>query len=104
MKSMRKKRSDRTHIVYQLEVRGMLYIGITAKTESTVNKSVHSRFMKHVYRSRTEDKSWPLYKAMRKYGVEAFTVTVLETMRGKALAHAREREIIREVQPKLNLA
>jgi hypothetical protein len=51
-----------------------------------------------------EDKAWPLYKAIRKYGAEAFTYTVVEVVRGKALAHQRERELIREIQPKLNLA
>jgi hypothetical protein len=104
MKNTRKKRCDRTHIVYQLEVNGLCYIGITAKTMSTVNKSVNSRFLKHVSRCRTEDKSWPLYKAMRKYGAEAFSVSVVETVRGKAAAHQRERELIREFEPQLNLA
>ena len=100
----RKKRTDRTHIIYELIVNGNSYVGITAKTESTVNKSVLSRFAKHTYRARTEDKTWPLYTAMRKFGVEAFEVFILETGRGKAWAHQRERELIAEMQPKLNLA
>ena len=101
---MRKKRSDRTHVLYELVVGNDSYIGITAKTETTVNKSVLTRFNKHVYRSRTEDKTWPLYEAMRKHGPEAFTVYVLETVRGKLAAHGRERELIREMKPTLNLA
>jgi hypothetical protein len=100
----RKKRSDRTHIIYELVVRGKSYIGITAKTEPTVNKSVLSRFAKHTYRARTETKTWPLYNAMRKYGPEAFEIYILETGRGKAWAHQRERELVREMAPKLNLA
>lgn len=100
----RKKRSDRTHIIYELVVKGKSYVGITAKTESTVLKSVLSRFAKHTYRARTEDKTWPLYEAMRKHGPEAFEVFVLETGRGKAWAHQRERELIAEMKPKLNLA
>lgn len=101
---MRKKRSDRTHVLYELVVGNDSYIGITAKTETTVNKSVLTRFNKHVYRSRTENKTWPLYEAMRKHGPEAFTVYVLETVRGKLAAHGRERELIREMKPTLNLA
>jgi hypothetical protein len=100
----RKKRTDRTHIIYELVVNGKSYVGITAKTESTVTKSVLSRFAKHTYRARTEDKVWPLYTAMRKFGAEAFEVFVLETGRGKAWAHQRERELIAEMQPVLNLA
>lgn len=100
----RKKRTDRTHIIYELVVNGKSYVGITAKTESTVNKSVLSRFAKHTYRARTEDKTWPLYTAMRKFGAEAFEVFILETGRGKAWAHQRERELIAEMQPVLNLA
>lgn len=100
----RAKRKDRTHVVYQLEVRGMLYIGITVKSRSTPLRSVWDRWQKHQSRARMEDKSWPLYKAIRKYGAEAFSYSVVEVVRGKALAHQREREIIREVKPKLNLA
>lgn len=100
----RKKRNDRTHAIYMLSVGDKCYIGITARTQSTVLKSVAHRFRKHVNRALSEDKSWPLCVAIRKYGAEAFTVEILETVRGKALAHQRERELIREYNPKLNLA
>ena len=100
----RKKRSDRTHAIYQIEIRGMIYIGITAKTCSTIKRSVELRFRKHVNRAITENKSWPLCKAIRKYGIEDAALYILETVRGKAAAHQREREIIRELNPKLNLA
>lgn len=100
----RKKRSDRIHVIYKLTLGKKFYIGITAKTCSTVKASVKSRFMKHVYRARSEDRPWPLYEAMREYGPEAFEVTILETGRGKAWAHSRERELIGQLKPKLNLA
>ena len=40
VKTARKKRVDRNHIIYELRVNGGNYIGVTAKTESTVLKSV----------------------------------------------------------------
>lgn len=101
----RKKRSDRTHVIYEILIAGRFsYIGITAKTQTTVLKSVRLRFSKHVERARNEHKSWPLYKALKKYGEEAVEIFILETVRGKAAAHARECELIKTLKPKLNLA
>lgn len=101
-KVTRKKRTDRTHIIYMIESGDDFYIGVTAKTASTVNKSVQVRFNKHVYRSRSEDKSWLLYEAMRERGVDEFTVSIVQVVRGKAEAHTIEREMIREYRPNLN--
>lgn len=101
-KPPRKKRVDRTHIVYMIESGTDFYIGVTAKTESTVNRSVQVRFNKHIYRSRSENKSWRLYEAMRERGVDAFKVSILHVVRGKAVAHQLERELIRQQLPTLN--
>jgi dissimilatory sulfite reductase (desulfoviridin) alpha/beta subunit len=98
----RKKRTDRTHIIYRLSIGTKFYIGVTAKTESTVLRSVKTRWNKHVYRSRTEDRKWRLYQAIRRYGAEQFEVEVVEVLRGKSVAHQRERELLRELQPSLN--
>ncbi len=104
MAQTRKKRTDRTHILYELIVAGQSYIGITAKTQTTVLKSVRLRFAKHVERARNENKDWPLYKALKKYGEDSVEVFILETVRGKAAAHVRECELIKTLKPKLNLA
>ena len=63
---MRKPRVDRNHIIYELRVPAGNYIGVTAKTESTVAKSVMARFNKHWYRAKTETKDWRLCVADRK--------------------------------------
>ena len=98
----RKKRSDRTHIIYMIESGSDFYIGVTAKTMSTVKKSVLVRCNKHVYRMRSEDKSWMLYETMRERGTESFTVRVMAVVRGKTEAHNLERSMIREMKPNLN--
>ena len=72
----RKKRTDRTHIIYMIESGTDFYIGVTAKTMSTVKKSVLVRCNKHIYRMRSEDKSWMLYETMRERGTDSFTVLV----------------------------
>lgn len=99
----RKKRSDRNHIIYELRVNGLNYIGVTAKTEGTVLKSVKSRAAKHFYRAKTESKNWLLCAELRKLASkEEIEIIVHEIVRGKAAAHKREVEIRRAVKPVLN--
>ena len=99
----RKKRADRNHIIYELVVNGKNYIGVTAKTESTVNKSVLSRAAKHFYRAKKEDKNWLLCAELRTLADKSeIEVYVHEVVRGKAAAHRREVEIRRTVKPLLN--
>lgn len=100
---MRAKRNDRNHIIYTIVGPQGHYIGVTAKTETTVLKSVRSRVAKHWYRARTETKSWALCELLRSYtDKEQIDVRVLEIVRGKAQAHARERELIRAQNPFYN--
>ena len=100
---LRKKRVDRNHIIYELRVNGLNYIGVTAKTESTVLKSVKSRAAKHFYRAKTENKDWLLCVALRTLSSkEEIEILVHEVVRGKAEAHKREVELRRQLQPALN--
>ena len=99
----RKPRSDRNHIIYELRVNGLNYIGVTAKTESTVLKSVRARAAKHFYRAQKEDKNWLLCAELRKLSSkDDIEIIVHEIVRGKAEAHKREVEIRRAVRPALN--
>ncbi len=98
-----KKRSDRNHIIYQIVGPQGVYIGVTAKTETTVLKSVKSRVAKHFYRAQKETKQWALCSLLRSYATkDDIDVRVLEIVRGKQAAHARERELIREFNPFYN--
>ena len=101
--TIRKKRTDRNHIIYELRVNGQNYIGVTAKTESTINKSVLARAAKHFYRAKTESKNWLLCQALRSLNDKSeIEVLVHEVVRGKAAAHKREVELRRQLQPVLN--
>ncbi len=102
-KPTRKRRVDRTHIIYELRVNGQNYIGVTAKTETTINKSVLARAAKHFYRAKTESKNWLLCQALRTLSDKSeIEVLVHETLRGKAAAHKREVELRRIINPVLN--
>jgi hypothetical protein len=101
-KPSRRKRRDRTHIIYRIESGADFYIGVTAKTESTVLKSLRVRMNKHLYRSRSEEKSWRLYEALRERSTTAFRYSIVAIVRGKREAHQQERELIRELAPTLN--
>jgi hypothetical protein len=99
----RKKRVDRNHIIYELRVNGLNYIGVTAKTEATVLKSVRARAAKHFYRAKTETKNWLLCAELRKLtSKDEIEIVIHEIVRGKAPAHKREVEIRRMVKPVLN--
>ena len=99
----RKKRADRTHIIYELVVNGLNYIGVTAKTETTVLKSVRTRANKHFYRAHSENKTWLLCEALRGLSSkDEIEIRVHELVRGKAAAHRREVEIRRAINPALN--
>ena len=99
----RKKRVDRNHIIYELRVPAGNYIGVTAKTESTVLKSVKSRAAKHFYRAKKESKDWTLCVALRELSDKSeIEIVVHAIVRGKAAAHKEEVRIRRAVKPNLN--
>ena len=102
-KPTRKKRTDRNHIVYELVVNGKNYIGVTAKTETTIQKSVKSRAAKHFYRAKTEGKDWLLCAELRTLNSkDEIEIKIHAVIRGKAEAHKEEVKIRRAVKPMLN--
>jgi hypothetical protein len=99
----RKRRQDTKHVVYVITnlVTQEQYVGITVCGQQ-VRKALKIRIQKHVRRALTENKDWSLCSSIRDYGVDAHTYGVLEYVRGRKPAHARERELIREFNPALN--
>ena len=102
-KVTRKRRQDTKHVVYVITntVTQEQYIGITVCGQQ-VRKALKVRMQKHIRRALTEGKDWGLCRSIRDYGVAAFTYGVVEFVRGRKPAHARERELIREYAPALN--
>lgn len=98
---MRKRRSDRKHIVYSIinTVTGDFYIGVT---QGSRQKDLRVRIQKHFRRALTENKDWIMCKSIRKYGPEQFHSQILEVVRGKNEAHKLEREMIEQYSPSLN--
>ena len=97
---MRKKRSDRNHVIYQLTIGEQTYIGLTVAIGQAYLRSVKVRVQKHLSRAKTEQKDWAICEALR--GDESIQYEVLEVVRGRKAAHSRERELIAEWAPSLN--
>jgi hypothetical protein len=99
---MRKKRSDRNYVLYQLTAENETYIGLTVAQGQAFLRSVKVRVQKHLSRAKREDKNWTLYAFLRSNPEVQLQYEVLEVIRGRKPAYQREREIIAEVAPTLN--
>jgi hypothetical protein len=98
----RTARRDSNYVIYEMrDQHGHNYIGLTRKGPSTARKAVLERWRRHLSRARCEDRAWALYQYLRTRETE-WTHTVLEIVRGRALAYAREREIVKRQAPSLN--
>jgi len=96
-----KKRCDRNHVIYRMIVGDQSYIGLTVANGRAFGKAVKLRVQKHISRAMIEDKDWTICEALR--GAEVVEYEVLEVIRGRKPAHQRERELIAEYEPELNL-
>ena len=101
---VRKKRSDRNHVVYRVELTdtGDSYIGVTVAQGAAYLRSVKVRVQKHFSRAKVEDKSWAFCEAIRANPDGNWRYEVLEVVRGRKPAHQRERELIALYEPTLN--
>ena len=105
LKTQRKRRSDRNQVIYYIQdvVTLEYYIGLTAmEFKGNVRKTLNRRMQKHMQRALAENKDWGLSRALRERGAERFVFGVIEVVRGKRPAHARETELINTLQPALN--
>jgi hypothetical protein len=101
--SIRKRRNDCNHAVYVITntVTQEQYVGITVAS-GNVRQALKIRMQKHLRRALTEGRDWTLCRSLREHGAAAHTYGVLEIVRGRLSAHARERELIRTHNPTLN--
>ena len=101
---MRKKRSDRNHVIYQVTCvdTGDTYIGLTVAQGQAYLRSVKVRWQKHVSRAKCENKDWKFCKALRKLAECEWNYEILDIVRGRKNAHQTEREYIAEYEPSLN--
>ena len=102
-KQSRKRRQDTKHVVYVITnvVTKQQYVGITVCGQQ-VRRALKVRVQKHVRRALTENKTWALCESIRNYGSDAHTYGIVEFVRGRKPAHAKERELIRAHAPELN--
>ena len=104
-KITRKRRTDRNQVIYFIQDKVTLeyYIGLTAVCYAgNVRKTLTRRMQKHMQRALAENKDWGLSRALREKGADRFVFGVIEIVRGKRPAHARETELINTLQPALN--
>ena len=101
---MRKKRSDRNYVLYQIiaEDTGDNYVGVTVATGRAFLRSVKVRVQKHLSRARCESKDWTFCQFIRQNPEAQLSYEVIEVVRGRKNAYQREREIIAETNPSLN--
>ena len=100
----RKRRNDRNHVIYQLTApNGDRYLGVTFARRRAWKRSAKIRWEAHVRNAIDYNRQNLLSIAIREHGAENFTREVLEIVRGKQNAHDRERELISQVHPELNM-
>ena len=100
----RKRRNDRNHVIYQITApNGDRYIGITFVRGRAFKRSAKIRWEAHVRNALDYGRDNLLSLSIREHGVESFNREILEVVRGKKATHERERKLISEFKPELNM-
>ena len=101
---VKKRRSDRNHLIYKLTnlVTQEIYIGITVCSGRTVKAALNERWKRHVQRATNENHNWKICLDIRAHGEENFRQEAIKVIRGKLPAHREERILITELSPLLN--
>ena len=102
MARLRKIRSDCNYVIYAAIHEGNVYVGLTRKGSTTVNKAVKERWRKHISRARHEDRDWELYRYIKAGNWTDWEHDVITVIRGRAAAYAWEREFVKFHKPNLN--
>ena len=102
---MRKKRSDRNHIIYKITntVTNETYIGVTVVTGRAYLKSLHNRWIRHIYKAMVLNANFTISESIRTYGKDSFKHEILTLVRGKKNAFQTEAQLINEHKPALNM-
>jgi len=95
MKTARKRRSDRVHLIYVLTntITGEEYVGLTVRLDRSGKKSLAARWARHVGRALLHNKDWKLCASIREHGRSSFTARILQFVHGKAEAYAVETRL-----------
>lgn len=78
------------------------YIGVTVMKRGGKWKTLRSRWCSHLYKALVVGEKWELPSAIRAYGEEAFSMEILDIVRGKKSAFATEAALINSMNTELN--
>ena len=100
----RKKRSDRTHVIYMLTApNGDRYIGVTFSRGRAYQRSAKIRWEAHCRNALKYNHDTLIANSIREFGADSFERVVVDVVRGKQNAHDRERSLIAFMKPELNM-
>ena len=101
----RTARRDSNYVIYEAVCQdtGATYIALTRKGSVRANKAVLEQWRGHLSRARCENRKWALYVYLNTGGLTMqWSHRIIEIVRGRAEAYARERDIVKQHQPLLN--
>jgi hypothetical protein len=109
--TLRKRRTDRNHIVYMItcNATGDNYIGVTRALGRAYQHSIVERLRKHCRDAILEGRKELIHDCIRSQisnpndWKDKFKTEILYILRGKESGHQKEIELIKERRPSLNI-